>query len=79
MIPSFRNDADAARFAEVNEPYRRAMARPNGPEYAARYGSHAADAAERCRKAVISGDQRMLRLQCMALSLLTNTSQQNCK
>lgn len=72
MIPNFRNDVEAARYAEINEPYRTALARPNGPEYAARYGMPAAVAAERCRKAAITGDQRTFRLQCMALSLLTN-------
>lgn len=72
MIPSFRNDAEAAQFADINEPLRHALSAQNSHDYARQYGRPAADAAERCRKAALAGDQRSMRVHMMAMSLLNN-------
>lgn len=69
MIPTFRTDAEAAAHAERYKPFRAALARPNGPDYAATYGARAAAAAEQCRQAALAGNGHRLHLAMMALTL----------
>ena len=68
-FPTFRTDTDAVKFAEINQPFHRALSEPNGPDYARRYGKGVADAAEHCRQAAIRGDDHALHLGMSAMSL----------
>lgn len=68
MIPDFRNEIEGATYAERHKPYKHALAEPNGPDYTRRYGNRAADAAEKCRLAAISGDHHALHMASLALS-----------
>lgn len=53
--------------------YRKALAAPNGPDYAEQYGDRAAQAAEHGRLAAIRGDIHGLHLAALSLSLITNS------
>jgi hypothetical protein len=70
MIPSFRNDIEAARYAELHQPLRQALAQPQPPAYAQAYGERAAAAAEACRVAARRGDARALELASLSLSTI---------
>ena len=70
MIPNFRNDLEAAHFAEQHQPLRHALAQPQPAAYAQAYGERAAAAAEACRLAARRGDVRALALASLSLSTI---------
>jgi hypothetical protein len=70
MIPNFRNDLEAAHFAEQHQPLRHALAEPQPAAYAQAYGERAAAAAEACRLAARRGDVRALALTSLSLSTI---------
>jgi hypothetical protein len=67
-VPSFRTEADAARYAEIHRPFHRAL-KPNDAAYEVRWGSRVARAAESCRQAAIAGDTKSLHLRSIGLSI----------
>lgn len=69
MVPTFRNDVEAVRFAETHEPMRQALSEPNDRSYSYRYGDRAAEAAERCRTRIIAGDMQGAHIASLALSV----------
>lgn len=69
MIPTFRNDAEAAAYAERHHPYSRALG-PLNDGYAAQYGARAWAAAQGCRDAFARGNQRSLNVHVRALALI---------
>ena len=69
MIPSFRNDVEAALYADQHKPLQTALDAPNAPSYAARYGDRAAAAAELCRTKILAGDTRGAHIASLALSI----------
>lgn len=69
MIPTFRNDAEAAAYAERHHPYTRALG-PLNEDYAAQYGARAATAAQGCRDAFARGNARSLHVHGRALALV---------
>jgi hypothetical protein len=70
MIPTFRNDIEAARYTELHQPLCHALAHPQPREYAQAYGERAAAAAEACRLAARRGDARALALASLSLSTI---------
>ena len=70
MIQTFRNDLEAAHYAEQHQPLRHALAQPQPAAYAQAYGERAAAAAETCRLAARRGDARALALASLSLSTI---------
>ena len=60
MIPMFKNDIEAARYAGLHRPSHHALAEPQPPSYAQAYGARVAAAAEACRLAARKGDAHAL-------------------
>lgn len=64
----FRNDFEAADYAEQAKPFEAAHG-PLDLSYARAYGARAADAATKCREASARSDQRALHLAMHSLSI----------
>lgn len=72
MIPTFRNEFEAAKFAQIEKPYRNAFGNL-AEDYARLYGDRAADAAAKCRLAAANGNHLALHLNMVRLSNLLAT------
>ena len=70
MIPSFRNDIEAAHYAALHRPLHHALAEPQSPAYAQSYGARVAAAAEACRLAARRGDNNALGRASHSLSMV---------
>ena len=77
MIPSFRNDVEAAHYADQYKPLQTALEAPNAPSYASRYGHRAAAAAELCRTKILAGDTHGAHIASLALSISLNHDRPN--
>jgi hypothetical protein len=69
VIPTFRNDAEAAAYAERHQPYAGAQG-PLSEDYAALYGARAWAAAQGCRDAFAQRNTRSLHVHARALALI---------
>ena len=70
MLPTFRNEIEAAIHAERHKPLQTALDIPNGPEYANHYGKRAAFAAENCRLTAKAGAMHSLCIHARSLSTI---------
>lgn len=70
IIPTFRNEIEAAMYAERFKPLKTALDTPLSLDYARRYGDRTAQAAEGCRVSLARGHMAQATLFARSLSAI---------
>lgn len=70
MIPLFRNEIEAAMYAERFKPLKTALDTPVSEAYARQYGRRAANAAENCRLTLKAGATGSCAIHARSLSTI---------